>query len=111
MKMILDAAGFGAGLPLESGREAIRDPQSNGAARAERHPGRGLRRLPMAAWSAYDLTTFVQNAPLMVSETIRVLQSIEGARAPLAEIHAVLPARMVERGSTRGSSPRRKPVQ
>ena len=71
----------------------------------------GFDDIPMASWAAYDLTTFVQNAPLMVSETIRILQSTEGAHAPLGEIHVVLPARMVERGSTRGSSPRRKSPQ
>ncbi len=60
----------------------------------------GFDDIPMAAWPAYDLTTFVQDAPRMVGESIRILQMAEDARAPLGEIHLVLPARLVERGST-----------
>jgi DNA-binding LacI/PurR family transcriptional regulator len=65
----------------------------------------GFDDIPMASWAAYDLTTFVQNAPLMVTETIRILQSAEDAHAPMGEIDLILPARMVERGSTRGTAP------
>ena len=61
----------------------------------------GFDDIAMAGWAAYDLTTFVQDAPRMVSETIRVLQIAEDVRAPLGEISLVLPARLVERGSTR----------
>ena len=61
----------------------------------------GFDDIPMAAWPAYDLTTFVQDAARMVGESIRILQTAEDARAPLGEIHLVLPARLVERGSTR----------
>ena len=43
----------------------------------------GFDDIAMAGWAAYDLTTFVQDARLMVSETIRVLQTAEDARAPL----------------------------
>jgi DNA-binding LacI/PurR family transcriptional regulator len=60
----------------------------------------GFDDIAMAGWTAYDLTTFVQDARRMVSETVRVLQTAEGARAPLNEIRLVLPARMIERGST-----------
>jgi DNA-binding LacI/PurR family transcriptional regulator len=61
----------------------------------------GFDNIPMAGWAAYDLTTFVQDAPRMVSETIRVLQRAEEMRAPVGELDIVLPARLVERGSTR----------
>ena len=60
----------------------------------------GFDDIAMAGWAAYDLTTFVQDAPQMVSETIRVLQRAEDGRAPLGEINLVLPARLIERGST-----------
>jgi hypothetical protein len=43
----------------------------------------GFDDIAMAGWAAYDLTTFVQEARLMVSETIRVLQTAEDARASL----------------------------
>ena len=66
----------------------------------------GFDDIAMAGWAAYDLTTFVQDARLMVSETIRVLQTAEDARAPLGEVHLVLPARLIERGSTRRGRPR-----
>ena len=61
----------------------------------------GFDDIPMAGWAAYDLTTFAQDAPRMVSETIRVLQTAEETRAPFGEAHIILPARLVERGSTR----------
>jgi DNA-binding LacI/PurR family transcriptional regulator len=57
----------------------------------------GFDDIAMAGWAAYDLTTFVQEARLMVSETIRVLQTAEDA-APPCEAHLVLPARLIERG-------------
>jgi DNA-binding LacI/PurR family transcriptional regulator len=66
----------------------------------------GFDDIAMAGWAAYDLTTFVQDAERMVSETVRVLQAAEGAREPSNEIHVVLPARLVERGSTRPESGR-----
>jgi DNA-binding LacI/PurR family transcriptional regulator len=61
----------------------------------------GFDDIPMAGWSAYELTTFVQDAPRMVGETIRILETAEDTRGPLGEMHIVLPARLVERGSTR----------
>ena len=60
----------------------------------------GFDDIAMAGWAAYDLTTFIQDAPQMVSETIRVFQRAEDGRAPLGEINLVLPARLIERGST-----------
>ena len=49
--------------------------------------------------------------PFMVSETIRILQSPEDVQAPLGDIHIVLPARLVERSSTRQIPLRRRRVQ
>ena len=43
----------------------------------------GFDDIAMAGWTAYDLTTFVQDARRMVSETVRVLQAAEGAREPV----------------------------
>jgi DNA-binding LacI/PurR family transcriptional regulator len=61
----------------------------------------GFDDIAMAGWTAYDLTTFVQDARRMVSETVRALRAAEGAREPLNEVHVVLPARLIQRGSTR----------
>ena len=97
-----------AGLPRRSSAPTIssRSEQSTRcaagrSARAGDFLVAGFDDIAMAGWIAYDLTTFVQDARRMVSETVRVLQAAEGAREPLNEIRLVLPARMIERGSTR----------
>jgi DNA-binding LacI/PurR family transcriptional regulator len=61
----------------------------------------GFDNIPMAEWAGYDLTTFVQDAPRMVAETIRILQLAEASHGPLGELHLVLPSKLIERGSTR----------
>jgi DNA-binding LacI/PurR family transcriptional regulator len=61
----------------------------------------GFDDIPEAAWLAYDLTTFVQDAPLMVDEALRIVSSSTASHASPGEIRIVVPARLVERGSTR----------
>jgi DNA-binding LacI/PurR family transcriptional regulator len=60
----------------------------------------GFDDIAEAAWHAYDLTTFVQDAPRMVDEALAILAAgMSGAR-PAGNICRVVPARLVERGST-----------
>ena len=61
----------------------------------------GFDDIPAASWLAYDLTTFVQDAPLMVDEAIRIVSSTTVSHASAGEIRIVVPARLIERGSTR----------
>ncbi len=60
----------------------------------------GFDDIPMAGWAGYDLTTFVQDAPLMVEETIKIFQGAADGRLGLCEAQIILPARLVERRST-----------
>jgi len=59
----------------------------------------GFDNIPSAAWLAYDLTTFVHDASLMVKEALDILNSMEGATEPTG-VRTVIPARLVERRST-----------
>ena len=62
----------------ESGDQIMfRYPQTRPAAECV---DRGFDDIAMAVRTAYDLTTFVQDARRMVSETVRVLQTAEVAR-------------------------------
>jgi DNA-binding LacI/PurR family transcriptional regulator len=61
----------------------------------------GFDDIPAAAWLAYDLTTVVQDAPLMVDAALRIVLSSTASHASPGEIRIVIPARLVERGSTR----------
>jgi DNA-binding LacI/PurR family transcriptional regulator len=63
----------------------------------------GFDDIPMASWAAYDLTTFEQEAPVMVDEALKIVRSAADAHAPAGEIRLVLPARLIERRSTRRS--------
>ena len=60
----------------------------------------GFDDIPMAGWAGYELTTFVQDASLMVRETIKMFQHSPIGRRDLAEGRITLPARLVERAST-----------
>ena len=60
----------------------------------------GFDDIPAAAWLAYDLTTFVQDAPLMVEKALEIVSSTAVARASPGEIRMVVPARLIERGTT-----------
>ena len=61
----------------------------------------GFDDIPAAAWLAYDLTTFVQDAPLMVEKALEIVSSTTVAGASPGEIRMVVPARLIERGTTR----------
>ena len=60
----------------------------------------GFDDIPMAGWAGYQLTTFVQDASLMVRETIKMFQHSAVGRLDLAKGRVILPARLVERAST-----------
>lgn len=61
----------------------------------------GFDDIPTASWAAYDLTTFVQDAPLMVDEAIKIVQSTTATHESAGEVRIVIPARLIERGTTR----------
>ena len=60
----------------------------------------GFDDIPAASWLAYDLTTFVQDAPRMVEAALGIVSAAAG-HAPEGYIRIVIPAALVERGSTR----------
>lgn len=61
----------------------------------------GFDDIPEASWAAYDLTTFVQDAPRMVDEALSILHASIAANASVGEVRIVIPAKLVERGTTR----------
>jgi DNA-binding LacI/PurR family transcriptional regulator len=61
----------------------------------------GFDGIPSAAWGAYDLTTFEQDAPAMVERALAIVGATVSAQHSPGEISEVIPARLVERGSTR----------
>lgn len=61
----------------------------------------GFDNIPEASWAAYDLTTFAQNAPLMVDKALEIVKSTTEKHASAGEIRIVIEATLVERGSTR----------
>lgn len=61
----------------------------------------GFDDIPEASWSAYDLTTLVQDAPRMVDEALTILHASVAEHAPVGEVRVVVPAPLVERGTTR----------
>ena len=60
----------------------------------------GFDNIPAASWSAYNLTTFVQDAKAMTQQALNILQ-----RALVQHDHKseriVLPTQLIERGTTR----------
>ncbi|MEL6582855.1 MAG: LacI family DNA-binding transcriptional regulator [Pseudomonadota bacterium] len=63
----------------------------------------GFDNVPEAAWAAYDLTSVDQPADLMIAETLQILfDQIEGQS--VEPVDALLPARLIERGTTRAKS-------
>jgi DNA-binding LacI/PurR family transcriptional regulator len=61
----------------------------------------GFDDIPGAAWASYDLTTFVQDGSRMVDEALVILATAEGGRAPVVIEPVIVPARLIERGTTR----------
>jgi DNA-binding LacI/PurR family transcriptional regulator len=64
----------------------------------------GFDDIPAASWGAYDLTTFVHDGALMVEEALAILRRAETGEAG-ASGEVVVPARLVERGTTRAGPP------
>jgi DNA-binding LacI/PurR family transcriptional regulator len=61
----------------------------------------GFDGIPPASWGAYDLTTFEQDAPAMVERALEIVaDSVSAHRSP-GGTSTVIPARLVERASTR----------
>lgn len=60
----------------------------------------GFDNIPEASWAAYDLTTFAQNAPLMVDKALDIVKSTTERHASAGEIRIVIQADLIERGST-----------
>ena len=60
----------------------------------------GFDDIPAASWGAYDLTTFVQDSVGMVDQAVALLQAATASSAPFGGRRAVLPSRLVERGTT-----------
>jgi DNA-binding LacI/PurR family transcriptional regulator len=65
----------------------------------------GFDDIPGAAWASYDLTTFVQDGSRMVDEALAILATAEAGKAPVAVEPVIVPARLVERGTTRPPIP------
>ena len=61
----------------------------------------GFDDIPAASWLAYDLTTFIQDAPMMVEEALKIVSSTTVSHPSAGEIRIVVPARLIERGTTR----------
>ncbi len=61
----------------------------------------GFDDIPSASWAGFDLATFVHDGPRMVDEALSILRAAETAHAPVGEVRVVVPARLVERGTTR----------
>jgi DNA-binding LacI/PurR family transcriptional regulator len=64
----------------------------------------GYDDVPTSSWKSYDLTTVVQDGPTMVAVAMSVLQAMISDSSAVGGIRRVVPARLVERASTRRSS-------
>jgi DNA-binding LacI/PurR family transcriptional regulator len=60
----------------------------------------GFDDIPAASWASYDLTTFVQDAARMVDEALAILATAEASSPPTGNSAVVIPARLIERGTT-----------
>lgn len=61
----------------------------------------GFDDIPPSAWEGYDLTTAAQNIPAMVEAALAILGAATASPARDHAARVVVPARLVERGSTR----------
>ncbi len=61
----------------------------------------GFDDIPAASWAAYDLTTFVQDGARMVDEAMAILKASAESHEPPGNVRIIVPARLVERGTTR----------
>lgn len=60
----------------------------------------GFDDVPEASWSAYDLTTVIQDGRRMVAEAMTVLDSMMSSSGSAGGAIHVIPARLVERSTT-----------
>ena len=61
----------------------------------------GFDGIPTSSWPSYDLTTFEQDAPAMVDEALKIVSETTARQRSTGEISVVIPAKLIERGSTR----------
>ena len=61
----------------------------------------GFDDIPAAAWAGYDLTTFVQEAAAMTDRALDILRRGLALQRPHGNELVVVPARLMERGTTR----------
>jgi DNA-binding LacI/PurR family transcriptional regulator len=61
----------------------------------------GFDGIPTTSWAAYELTTFEQDAPAMVDESLKIVNATTATHTSPGEISVVIPAKLVERNSTR----------
>lgn len=61
----------------------------------------GFDGIPAAAWGAYDLTTFEQDAATMVERAVEIVTTTTATHRPAGELAVTVSPRLVERGSTR----------
>lgn len=61
----------------------------------------GFDGIPAAAWGAYDLTTFEQDAATMVERAVEIVTATAATQRPAGELALTVSPRLVERGSTR----------
>lgn len=60
----------------------------------------GFDNVPEASWGAYDLTTVVQDGPLMVAEAMAILESMMSSSSSAGGNLRVVPAKLIERSTT-----------
>ena len=60
----------------------------------------GFDDIPEASWSAYDLTTVVQDGPAMVAEAMSVLQSMMTSSGSAGGMLRIVPGNLIERSTT-----------
>jgi DNA-binding LacI/PurR family transcriptional regulator len=60
----------------------------------------GFDDVPMASWAAYDLTTVVQDAQLMVEQSVELLCAVMTKHDESSGSCKTVPAALVIRGST-----------
>jgi DNA-binding LacI/PurR family transcriptional regulator len=65
----------------------------------------GFDNISAASWASYDLTTLVQDGPLMVEASLAILRSATESSAAVGGVRTVVPVRLIRRGSTRRATP------
>jgi DNA-binding LacI/PurR family transcriptional regulator len=60
----------------------------------------GFDNVPEAAWGSYELTTVLQDIPVMVAEAVTALQSMMASSGSGGGILRVVPGKLIERSTT-----------